>query len=143
MFGSWWHSSGSEENGVTSYEIGVLGDFTPEEAVRLTATLTSLLADFDLIVGNSVMVRTSGDFRTRNTHAATVATYFGGAAKADQDLAREAVIPVFPSFRPSRSLEISACLCPSSFSPPMAYVVALMTRRCSNSQPPFWNVSDC
>lgn len=85
---------------MTSYEIGVLGDFTPEEAARLTATLTSLLADFDLIVGDNVMVRTSSDFRTRNTHAATVAAYFGGPEKADQDLAQEAVhssVPVIPT----------------------------------------------
>lgn len=85
---------------MTSYEIGILGDFTPDEAARLIATLTSLLADFDLIVGDNVMVRTRGDFQTRDTHAATVVAYFGGPAKADQDLAQEAVrssIPVIPT----------------------------------------------
>ena len=85
---------------MTSYEIGVLGDFSADEAARLTATLTSLLADFDLIVGDNVMVRTSVDFKKRNTHAAAVAAYFGGTTKADQDRAQEAVrasIPVIPT----------------------------------------------
>lgn len=85
---------------MTSYEIGVLGDFAADEVARLTATLTSLLADFDLIVGDNVMVRMSADFQNRNTHAAAVAAYFGGIAKADQDRAQEAVrssIPVIPT----------------------------------------------
>ena len=77
---------------MTSYEIGVLGDFTIDETTRLIGTLTSLLSDFDLVLGVDVMVRTSADFQYRNTHAATVAVYFGGTArKADQDRAQEAV----------------------------------------------------
>jgi hypothetical protein len=66
----------------------------------LSATLALLLADFDLVVGDTVMVRTGADFRNRNTHAATVAAYFGGTAKADQDQAQEAVrasVPVIPT----------------------------------------------
>jgi hypothetical protein len=85
---------------VISYEIGILGDVTADETDRLSTTLNLLLADFDLVVGDTVMVRTNGDFRNRNTHAATVAAYFGGTAKADQDLAQEAVrasIPVIPT----------------------------------------------
>src|ERR1700679_2849460 len=88
------------ERVVTSYEIGVLGDFSADEAARLTATLTSLLVDFDLIVGDNVMVRRSEDFQNRNTHTAAVAAYFGGTTKADQDRAQEAVrasIPVIPT----------------------------------------------
>ena len=82
------------------YEIGLLGDVTDADRDTLITTITKLIADFDLEIGREVIIRGGGSFDERDSHAATVVAYFGGAAQADQELARRAVyasLPVIPT----------------------------------------------
>jgi hypothetical protein len=85
---------------VSTYEIGLLGDLTNADRDTLVATVTTLVSDFDLLVGHDVMIRTGNSFDEREKHAATAVAYFGGAVQADQDLARRAIassLPVIPT----------------------------------------------
>lgn len=85
---------------MSTYEIGLLGDFTDGDRDTLTAALSRLIADFDLQIGRDVVVRTGHTFEERDLHAATAAAYFGGAARADQDVTRRAFaasLPVIPT----------------------------------------------
>lgn len=82
------------------YEIGLLGDVTDADRDTLIATITKLIADFDLEIGREVMIRSGDSFGERNGHAATAVAYFGGAAQVDQELARRAVtasLPLIPT----------------------------------------------
>jgi hypothetical protein len=85
---------------VSTYEIGLLGDFTADEHDRVTNTITSFIAPFDLKVGVEVMVRAGDDFRKRETHVATAVAYFGGTTQQDRDLAKyafDASLPIVPT----------------------------------------------
>jgi hypothetical protein len=85
---------------VSIYEIGLLGDVTDAERDTLVATITELVADFDLAVGSDLMIRRGDTFDNRNGHAATAVAYFGGAVQADQEPARRALsssLPVIPT----------------------------------------------
>lgn len=82
------------------YEIGLLGDMSDVDRDTLIATMTKLLADFDLEVGREVMIRSGSSFDERDGHAATAVAYFGSATQVDQELARRAVtasLPVIPT----------------------------------------------
>lgn len=81
------------------YEIGILGGPTQADRDALSATLTALIEEFGLAVGNEVRIRIAGEVRERNRHAAFVAAYFGSTEQLDADLAWELVrasAPVIP-----------------------------------------------
>jgi len=85
---------------VSIYEIGLLGDMTDADRDTLRGTIAKLVADFDLVVGRDLMIRSGDTFDHRDGHAATVVAYFGGAVQADQELARRAFdssLPVIPT----------------------------------------------
>lgn len=87
---------------MSTYEIGLLGDVTAAERDTLVATLTKLIADFKLQIGQDVMIRIGSGFAERDHSAASAAAYFGGAAQADQDLTRSALdasMPVIPTIQ--------------------------------------------
>ena len=88
---------------MSTYEIGLLGDITPEEQVALTTKISTMVADFGLTVGREVVIRAGELFRERETHAASVVAYFGGQTHPHQVLAHRAldaslpIIPTIPS----------------------------------------------
>jgi hypothetical protein len=85
---------------VSTYEIGLLGDVRNPDRDILAATVTKLVAVFDLLVGRDVMIRTGDSFNEREGHSATSVAYFGGPVQADHALARRALtssIPVIPT----------------------------------------------
>jgi len=95
---------------VSTYEIGLLGDVTDSDRDALIATLTKLTADFKLRIGQDVMIRVGPGFGERDHSAATTAAYFGGAAQADQELARhilDASLPVIPTINAGASFSAS------------------------------------
>lgn len=82
------------------YELGLLGDVTEADCATLVATITMLIADFDLAVDREVMIRKGSSFEGRERHAATAVAYFGGAVQADRELAQRAFtasLPVIPT----------------------------------------------
>jgi hypothetical protein len=88
---------------VSIYEIGLLGDVTDVDRETLVATITRLIADFDLVVSRDLMIRIGDSFDQREGHGATAGAYFGGSVQRDQEVARRAlssslpVIPVVPA----------------------------------------------
>lgn len=82
------------------YEIGLLGDITGNDRDALVETITKLVAEFDLVVGRDLMIRSGEAFDHREGRAATVAVYFGGSMQVEQDVASRAissVVPVIPT----------------------------------------------
>lgn len=82
------------------YELGLLGDVGDDEQRTLTATLASLVSDFELPIGRDVMLRVHDAWNERDEHAACAVAYFGGVVQADQLLARQALassLPVIPT----------------------------------------------
>lgn len=99
-------TSGEQLNATKSiYELAILGDVSKDERDRLTSTLTSLIADFGLRVGESIMIRDADSLAERDTHAAFVATYFGRSAGGDllaAQAVKDASLPIVPVIDPGR-----------------------------------------
>ncbi len=92
------------------YEIGLLGDITAPERDIFVATLSSLVADFDLKIDVDLKIRIGDAFNARDPHAATAATYFGGVEQAHQELARRAIdssLPVIPTISANQNFDAS------------------------------------
>lgn len=89
---------------MSTYEIGLLGDFTEGERDSLIAAIADLISNFDLEIGRDLTVRCGDDFTARERRAATVVAYFGGAEPAHQELVRcalDASLPVVPTIPPA------------------------------------------
>lgn len=87
---------------MTLYELAILGDVSHADRNQLTKTISSLLADFDLIVGTTVAVRSGTDIRDRDTRASSAAAYFGGRSAEDLEATRTLVaasVPVIPTVK--------------------------------------------
>ena len=85
---------------MSTYEIGLLGDITPEEQDALTAKIRAMVSGFGLEVGRELVVRTGELFRERETHAASAVAYFGGQTHPHQVLAHrafDASLPIIPT----------------------------------------------
>jgi hypothetical protein len=85
------------------YELAVLGDLTELERTTLSQTLSAMVEDFGLGLGSEIVLRDGASVGARDKHAAFAAAYFGGAAKADAEVARELVdasMPIIPVVRP-------------------------------------------
>lgn len=84
------------------YELAILGDASREERDVLTNTISGMVSDFGLVIGTDVLVHDSATVGGRDRHAAFAAAYFGGAAKGDQEVARDIVAssaPIIPVIR--------------------------------------------
>lgn len=82
------------------YELAILGDVSPKGREVLTRTIERMVGDFGLKLGSDVMVHDAASIAERDRHAAFAAAYFGGAAQADVDAAREVVAssaPIIPT----------------------------------------------
>jgi hypothetical protein len=82
------------------YELAILGDATPDERIRLTNTLSELIDDFGLVVGEDVLVHDGITVVGRDKGAAFAAAYFGGDGQADIEAAQELMrnsAPVIPT----------------------------------------------
>lgn len=79
--------------------MAVLGDAGEDEGARLAATITRMVADFELTVGADVVLHDGRSFPSRDLHAASAAVYFGGLDLSDIALTTDSVkasIPVIP-----------------------------------------------
>lgn len=92
------------------YELAVLGDATDAERRKLTELVTALVAEFDLVVGVDVVIRSGADVADRSIHASSAAAYFGGRVDLDADVTRalvEASVPVIPTIRIGQEFELA------------------------------------
>ncbi|MBB3999083.1 toll/interleukin-1 receptor domain-containing protein [Aureimonas pseudogalii] len=82
------------------YELAILGSATAEDRRLLTGTLGTLLAEFDLVIGDDVAVRDGRSVGDRNDAVAFAAAYFGGDNADDDGPAADLVrasVPVIPT----------------------------------------------
>jgi hypothetical protein len=82
------------------YEIAILGSASPENRARLTETIRGMIEDFDLVLGQDVLIHDSTTVGQRDKGAAFAAVYFGGVPHVDVDLAKDLVrssAPVIPT----------------------------------------------
>lgn len=82
------------------YELAILGSASADELERLTATLSTMVADFGLSLGCEIRLHDGTSIATRNKHSACAATYFGGVPLSDVEAAKEltaASVPVIPT----------------------------------------------
>jgi hypothetical protein len=89
---------------VSIYELAILGSPTEQERRALRETLTALVKDFGLALGQELILHDGMTVAGRNTHAAFAAAYFGGEVKRDleatQNLVR-ASVPIIPTMGPA------------------------------------------
>lgn len=82
------------------YEIAILGSASHDNRVRLTETIRSMIEDFDLTLGQDVLIHNSATVGHRDKGAAFAAVYFGGVPHVDADVAQELVrssAPIIPT----------------------------------------------
>ena len=82
------------------YELAILGSATPEHRASLTSTLTNILADFSLVVGEDVVIHSINTLDQRDKSAAFVCAYFGGPEHSDVEVTQELIrtsAPVIPT----------------------------------------------
>lgn len=82
------------------YELAILGDATAGERDRLTAALRTLIEDFDLTLGDDVLIHDGTTVLARDKHAAFAAAYFGGDDLTDLGTALslvQASAPLIPT----------------------------------------------
>lgn len=71
------------------YELIILGVPTPEQLRQLTLRITETVAEFEMTIGNEVVIRTAADAASRDLKSATAAIYFGGDPAVDVALVDE------------------------------------------------------
>lgn len=84
------------------YQLAILGDVQVQEREWLTQTLSEMIADFGLVLGDDVVVFDGATVATRDAGAAFAAVYFATTADAgaDIDAAKALVadsVPVIPT----------------------------------------------
>ncbi len=82
------------------YELAILGAATPDERAALTTTITEMVGEFGLSIGNEVVIHDGISIASRDKHTAFAAVYFGAATQPDLEAVREVVLssaPVIPS----------------------------------------------
>jgi len=82
------------------YELAILGAATPEERATLTATLTDIVSDFGLTLGDDVVVHSAETLGERHKPAAFACAYFGGNAQQDLEAAQDLIrasAPIIPT----------------------------------------------
>lgn len=82
------------------YEIAILGSVSPENRDRLTETIRGMIEDFDLALGQDVLIHNSATVGQRDKAAAFAAVYFGGVPHVEVDLAQDLVrssAPIIPT----------------------------------------------
>jgi hypothetical protein len=82
------------------YEIAILGSVSTEDRARLTETIRGMIDDFDLAIGQDVLLHDSATVGQRDKGAAFAAVYFGGVPHVDVDLAQDLVTssaPIIPT----------------------------------------------
>lgn len=81
------------------YEIIILGSHNEKDRSQLESTFADLTSEFDLKIGDDIVIRDEKNLGDRNRKAAAVAIYFGGQSKSDEaqaeQLAKEC-IPIIP-----------------------------------------------
>jgi hypothetical protein len=88
----------ADTNGI--YELAILGAATPEERATLTATLTDIVSDFGLTLGDDVVVHNAATLGERHKPAAFACAYFGGNAQQDLEAAQDLIrasAPIIPT----------------------------------------------
>src|SRR3546814_14865228 len=73
------------------YELAILGAATPEERATLTATLTDIVSDFGLTLGDDIVVHSAETLGGRHKPAAFAGAYFGGNAQQDLEAAPDLI----------------------------------------------------
>ena len=84
---------------MSTYEIAVLGSVSAEERDRLIATLSSLVEDFGIVVGDDLAIRDGDTLALRDPRAASAAAYYGGDKESDAaalEYCRRTRVPVVP-----------------------------------------------
>ncbi|NNU35661.1 toll/interleukin-1 receptor domain-containing protein [Rhizobium sophorae] len=82
------------------YELAILGQPTGEERARLATTIGEMIADFDLSVGEGVLIHDGQSVGGRDRRNAFAAIYFGSAGHPDLAEAQELVaasMPIIPT----------------------------------------------
>lgn len=82
------------------YELAILGDVTPATRDTLITTLEAMIRNFDLVLGQDVIVHDGESVRNRDKRVAFACAYFGGGQQTDIDAAEELVrdsAPVIPT----------------------------------------------
>src|SRR3546814_7490137 len=82
------------------YELAILGAATPEERAPLTATLTDIVSDFGLTLGDDIVVHNAEPLGGQLKLAAFAGAYFGGNAQQVLEAAQvliRASAPIHPT----------------------------------------------
>src|SRR3546814_3483766 len=77
--------SGRSLTSMSIYELAILGAATPEERATLTATLTDIVSDFGLTLGDDIVVHNAETLGGRHKPAAFAGAYFGGNAQRSEE----------------------------------------------------------
>lgn len=84
------------------YELAILGAPTTAERDALVETISNMVSDFDLKVGQEVVIHDAESVGSRNKHSAFAAIYFGGTESRDMEAARalsKSSAPIIPTIR--------------------------------------------
>ncbi|HEX8443526.1 MAG TPA: toll/interleukin-1 receptor domain-containing protein [Allosphingosinicella sp.] len=82
------------------YEIAILGAVSAQNRTILTETIRRMVGDFELALGDDVLIHDSVTVAERDKSAAFAAVYFGGVPIVDADVALDLVIssaPIIPT----------------------------------------------
>lgn len=85
------------------YELAILGAASAAERTVLTRTIEKMVRDFQLVLGDEVVIHDAGTLPQREKRAAFTAVYFGGPNHIDLEAAREVVstsAPIIPTIAP-------------------------------------------
>src|SRR3546814_8133223 len=90
------------------YELAILCAATPEERATLTATLTDIVSDFGLTLGDDIVVHNAETLGGRHKPAAFAGAYFGGNAQQDLEAAQDLIrasAPIIPTIAAGADLD--------------------------------------
>lgn len=82
------------------YELAILGNVSHQQRQTLVATLDGLVGEFDLVVGNDLLIHDCDSVAERNKAAAFAAVYFGEGDPIDVEVVErliQASVPVIPT----------------------------------------------
>lgn len=86
------------------YELGILGNASVDDRVRLTNTIARMVEPFGLAMGVDVKLRDSATIGTRDSHSAFAAVYFGGPNRRDLEVISDLTaqsMPIIPTVPPN------------------------------------------